>query len=150
MPARRALTDTQWFCRNLPQMLPADGCWEWQGALLKGGYGTIALTRTGRVTTAHRFAYSRFVAEPVKGMHIDHLCRNRRCVNPAHLEMVTAQENILRGEGIPAQNAKKTHCKRGHALTPENIYAGWKYRTCKICMRKKLNAAYAKRKASRG
>jgi len=69
------------------------------------------------------------------GKQLDHLCRNHACVNPSHLEVVSGRENVVRGIGPTAKNAKKTHCVNGHALTPENLYrhspAGG--RKCKAC-----------------
>ena len=70
---------------------------------------------------AHRVAYEKAYGPIPEGLVIDHLCRNGLCVNPEHLEAVTRKENILRGEGACAQNARKTHCKRGHELIPENL-----------------------------
>lgn len=85
-----------------------------------------------------------------KGLTLDHLCRNRACVNPVHLEPVTNRVNILRGIGITAQNARKTHCKHGHPFTVENtIYkhgGGW--RICKICNRARFREYSARRRAA--
>jgi len=112
----------------------ASGCWEWQkGIFGKNGYG--ALDVDGRTIGAHRFSYERYVGPIPKGKHIDHLCRNRKCVKPSHLELVEPGENVLRGIGISARNAKKTHCKRGHEFTVENTYVRPHKggRACKIC-----------------
>jgi late competence protein required for DNA uptake (superfamily II DNA/RNA helicase) len=68
-------------------------------------------------------------------MQIDHLCRNRRCVNPDHLEVVTAQMNTLRGETLAAANAAKTQCDHGHEFTEENTYAYRGHRHCRECRR---------------
>jgi hypothetical protein len=96
---------------------------------------------------AHRVAYSRAKGPIPAGFHIDHLCRNRLCVNPDHLEAVDPKTNILRGVGAPAQNALKTHCVRGHEFTPGNTHlspAGW--RICRICQR--LSSARRREAAS--
>lgn len=82
----------------------------------------------------HRFAYSVFVGPLVDGLQIDHLCRRKRCFRPDHLEQVTALENTMRSEAITAENARKTHCTRGHALSGSNLYEranGW--RDCRRC-----------------
>lgn len=107
------------------------GCWEWTGAINDDGYGKFRLGR--KVVFAHRFAYERFVAPIPPELVSDHLCRNHARVNPAHLEPVTPQVNALRGIGLAAQNAAKTHCPHGHPYTPENIYHWRRRRLCLIC-----------------
>ena len=94
------------------------GCWEWQGHLPKDGYGRLYWRSAHRL--AHRVAYSVLVGPIPASLQIDHLCRNHRCVNPAHLEVVTSRVNTLRGTSPSAVNATKTHCPKGHPLTPEN------------------------------
>lgn len=105
----------------------ADGdCWVWTAARYHDGYGQFDRFR------AHRWAYERLVGPIPDGLQLDHLCRNRACVNPDHLEPVTNDENMARS---PIHNRAKTHCKRGHAFTPENTYllprdGGRKCRAC--------------------
>jgi hypothetical protein len=100
-----------------------DGCWQWMGATDRYGYGlSLFYGRRERKHMAHRVAYEQFVGPIPEGLVIDHLCRNKGCVNPDHLEPVTIGENVLRGETIPARNLLKTHCHRGHEFTPESTY----------------------------
>jgi hypothetical protein len=107
-----------------------NGCWKWLPTLNEGGYGRL----WGDM--AHRLSYSAYIGPIGKGLDIDHLCRNRYCVNPKHLEPVTRRDNLLRGIGTDLQKRKaleKTHCPEGHELTMENIYI----RPCdgvRICM----------------
>lgn len=105
-------------------------CWEWTGAL-NHGYGYVQFD--GRPQNAHRVAYRLLVGPIPEDLHIDHLCRNRRCVNPAHLEPVTLHANLLRGQGASGINARKTHCVNGHEFTPENTYEWRGTRNCKLC-----------------
>lgn len=112
-----------------------DDCWNWFGAMLPNGYGSIQRDR--RQTGAHRAMFELLRGPIPDGMVIDHLCRNRRCVNPAHMEPVTSRVNVLRGEGHTARNAKKTHCVHGHPFDAENTYEvvvrGRVWRQCRAC-----------------
>lgn len=110
-----------------------DGCWLWTGAV-SHGYGVFGVgDRTVRV---HRASYEAAFGAIPAGLTIDHLCRRRLCVRPAHLEAVTRGENVLRSEGPTAKNAAKTHCARGHRFTASNtrIEKGGG-RHCKSCAR---------------
>lgn len=111
----------------------SNGCWVWQGKRDRDGYGTMWIYRDGKKHTrfAHRVAYEAFIGQIPEGLQIDHLCRNRACVNPEHLEAVTTQENTRRG--VVARGLDD-HCKNGHPRTPESTYvSGTGTRTCRIC-----------------
>jgi hypothetical protein len=116
----------------------ADQCWLWAAAS-SGPYGSF---RTGgEAVPAHRFAFEAFVRPLREGEVVDHVCRNQRCVNPAHLEAISMSENTKRGRGPGVASARgraKTHCKRGHPLFGPNLYRDAKgYRGCKTCQRVK-------------
>lgn len=114
------------FIRFFSKVKMNGTCWEWIGAKDKG-YGHFGVgghrKYGGKVIKAHQFSYEAFKGEIPKGFEIDHLCRNRSCCNPDHLEAVTHQENVKRGltGKINHYESKKTHCKRGHPLTIDNI-----------------------------
>jgi len=109
-----------------------DKCWLWVGARSSTGYGQIAAA--GRLVYAHRFAYELLVGDIPETLQIDHLCRNRACVNPDHMEAVTQRVNILRGESTAARNAAKTHCRRGHPFDEANtIHLSRGGRQCRTC-----------------
>lgn len=101
---------------------PDTGCWEWQGYLFDNGYG--GLTVDGAPRAAHRVAYELFAGPIPAGLVIDHLCAVACCVNPAHLEAVTPEENRRR------QQLRQTHCRNGHELVGENLLLVRRCRTC--------------------
>lgn len=136
-------------------------CWNWIGSLNGQGYGQIHVgsTQNGTDTTmkAHRFMWLMLERALPHGITntIDHLCGNTRCVKPSHLRIITRRENILRGTAPSAEYARRTHCKNGHPLTPENVYyrkdPKHTGRCCKACdhlenkeryWRKKLTPSY--------
>lgn len=101
------------------------------------GYNQIMLP-DGSQPLAHRYFYEQLVGSIPEGLTLDHLCRIRNCVNPAHLEPVTRGENTLRGDTITGNNRRKTQCKRGHAFTPENTrITPQGTRCCRACARER-------------
>lgn len=116
-----------------------DDCWLWGKSCTPGGYGRIYIGHKG--FTAHKVIYETLVGKIPKGYELDHLCRNRACINPEHLEPVTHRENVLRGKSVAAFNAKKSCCKNGHKFTSENTYFRLdKYaRECRICRQNSSN-----------
>ncbi len=93
----------------------------------------FAVSAENRSVKAHRFSYELFVNAIPIGLTIDHLCRNRACINPKHLEVVTRKENTLRGVGPAALNAKKTVCRKGHTFSASNTYYSRYGRSCRAC-----------------
>lgn len=95
-----------------------DECWPWI-VTNRQGYGAFRVN--GRTIAAHRFSWLLAGGSLPEGLELDHLCRNRACQNPRHLDLVTRRVNILRGEGQPAKNARATHCVNGHLLSGANL-----------------------------
>ena len=115
-------------------------CWRWNGATMSNGYGLFGIGRKAdgsrRTVLAHRWSFEQSVGLIPGGLTIDHLCRNRACVNPAHMEVVTPKENSLRGISPPAQNSRKLWCNNGHPFDGQNTYLNKKgRRECRICKR---------------
>lgn len=125
-------------------------CWLWTAHVRPNGYGNFAFWLNGSIQNLypHRVSYEIAKGPIQAGLVIDHLCRVRHCVNPAHLEQVTTRENVLRGLGIAATNAKKVVCDSGHPLTGENLYVQPRGdRVCRECARRSRRAWNAKRRA---
>lgn len=108
-----------------------NGCWVWQGKLRSHGYATVGYQ--GRTWYAHRLAYTLMVADIPSGLQIDHLCRNRACCNPWHLDPVTPEVNKARGDSPAARAARQTHCVHGHEFTEENTIRYGRKRRCRTC-----------------
>ena len=120
---------------------PETGCHNWTGARHRNGYGAFGLD--GKVHRPHRIAYELFKGRIPEGLEIDHLCRNRGCVNPDHLEAVSHQENMRRGVSA------RTHCSRGHPLSGDNLYTTPNgYRVCKTCRAESVRRYRAKKKGA--
>lgn len=117
-----------------------DGCWEWRKPDPSNGYGRLKPGGRGTPTVlAHHVVYELMVGPIPAGLQLDHVCRQRACVRPDHLEPVTQRENILRGEGFAGRNARKTHCPQGHPYDEANTYripSRPNARYCRACWRK--------------
>ena len=124
-------------------------CWEWNGSKQAGGYGQISRGHT-ETLLVHRLSWEILVGPIPDGLQLDHLCRNKTCVNPDHLEPVTFQENLRRGAPINAELLRRrTHCVHGHPLSGDNIRIrsnrGKRERVCKECARRR-GRVYARRR----
>ncbi len=115
---------------------PTSGCWLWTAAT-SDGYGRFVVRRsdgTRHQGLAHRIAYEALVGNVPQELQLDHLCRNRACCNPSHLEAVTCRENLLRGETLNAAMARKTHCLNGHPFSGSNLIRNiLGRRVCRAC-----------------
>jgi hypothetical protein len=135
--------------RLLEKVLPEpnSGCWLFVGAWNRDGYGSIG--DYDRTLSAHRVVYEHARGPIPDGFELDHKCRVRCCVNPAHLEAVTKTENFFRGFSPPALEARKTHCKNDHPLIPENLYtpSGNRKRRCAECSRATSRRYHARKRA---
>lgn len=125
----------------------ANGCWEWRAHRARNGYGQYGVQHR-QIRSSHCVAYEALVGPVPKGFELDHLCRNRPCCNPAHLEPVTRLENIRRGDNRAAVSraaAARSHCKNGHERTLENTRYSPGRRYCRRC-EAASQAAYQNRK----
>lgn len=117
-------------------------CWLWTASVKPEGYGQFAINRKPQY--AHRIAWTLLRGRIPGRMTLDHVkerCRNRNCVNPNHLEVVTNKENVLRGRGIAARNARKVRCVRGHRFSGSNLYIRPNgHRRCRTCARIQMAA----------
>ncbi len=111
-----------------------DGCWLWTGSLTNKGYGSFSYK--GHTVQSHRYAHELLVGLVPEGLEVDHLCRNRACMNPAHLEAVTHRVNLLRGNSFSARYARVTHCPQGHLYNEANTRLSHGRRLCRTCRNK--------------
>ena len=136
-----------WLARLFRGTKPVGRCIIWTKGKTDKGYGTIR--KDGRSQVVHRVAYEAQNGPIPPGLILDHLCRNRACLNPSHLEAVTHRINILRGNGAPAQNARKNICSMGHSLLSKSNVRRRRTggRACRACCRAS-NIRYRVRKGS--
>ena len=131
------------FCR----VEIAGECWVWTGPQTTSGYGKLNLDWKTRVT--HRVVYEMLVGAVPIGLQLDHLCRNRLCVRPSHLEPVTGRENVIRGisgEILRRRHHAITHCPQGHAYDEKNTYRWKTSRVCITCRNARVKAFKAARR----
>jgi len=151
-PWNKCIFDNQkeWMKRfNSKYIILKNGCWEWQDTISSiTGYGRI--WKNGKNVMAHRFSYEFFNGPIPEKMTIDHLCKNRKCVNPFHLDLVTRHENASRGGNEIANNKLKTHCPSGHEYNRNNTYLTKKgYRQCISCHTKRWKHQNLQQKIAR-
>lgn len=107
------------------------GCWQWTAGCTEDGYPVFSIH--GKSVRGHRFSYELTNGPIEDGLQVDHLCRNRGCVNPLHMEIVSPRENVLRSMSPAALNAAKEFCSRGHEFNEKNTYRYKNKRTCRTC-----------------
>lgn len=146
--ARSRWGSAQAEVRAFSHVVMVDSCWEWVGALSSDGYGRF---HDGlRMVQAHRFMYEARRGPIGGGLSLDHLCRNRRCVNPDHLEIVTHRENCLRGESPSALVVRTNTCANGHAMVGWNVRVETNgKRRCRTCHNRRERENKARRREAR-
>ena len=154
LPVRRPLSDADdrdgggtvsAFDRLMAKVSDTENCWTWVGSKHPAGYGQM--WNGVRVEQAHRISFRIFNGEIPAGFEIDHICRNRGCVNPDHLRAVTHRENMRASDALMGVNARKTSCKRGHPLAGDNLFVSVQgARQCRECLRMHARNARSRRK----
>lgn len=133
---------TQSRARFWSRVEKTDSCWNWTSSTDRKGYGQFCHCVQGLTMRAHKLAWESENGPVPDGLVLDHLCRNRRCVRPSHLEVVTNRENVLRGIGITAQMAQRMECDKGHELNAGK-------RECEVCTAERYVRKLARGKANR-
>ena len=136
-----------WWERFWSKVDATGECWEWAGYGNAQGYGLFRTDVGGSDGCAHRIVWELLIDSIPEGLVMDHLCRNRRCVNPDHLEVVTHKVNIRRGFSLAARRARQTHCIHGHRYTFENTLRNRNgTRRCATCTRRQYDKRNAQRR----
>ncbi len=133
------------LARWWPKITCVETCMEWNAAVRKDGYGVFSMVRKDgkrRMRAAHRVSYEMFVGPIPEYMDIDHLCRNRKCVRPQHLEAVSRLENLRRGQTVVARQLAVTGCPKGHSYDEVNTYWYGNKRECRECKRLRNKARW--------
>lgn len=124
----------------IPEYAPHLGkCWIWESSLTRQGYGKFQIGKTAK-KISHRYSYEIAHGEIPKGMVLDHLCRVRKCVNPAHLEAVTSKENTRRGLAPSIVSHFQPNCKNGHSKADHGTTHKSGMFVCKECQRLEYHA----------
>lgn len=140
---------TTWHGRTMAERFwmkvrKTSSCWLWEAVVNADGYGQFRKTSRGPMVGAHRVAWELTRSPIPKGMMPDHLCRNRNCVNPDHMEIVTNRVNVLRGIGACAIHARKTHCPEGHPYDVKDRDG----RRCRTCRNRQARQLYHSKKGA--
>lgn len=110
------------------------GCWDWLGDMNQKGYGRLFYN--GKKHSAHRVSFEMFNGPISEDLEIDHVCENRKCVNPAHLQQITHRQNIRNGRLMKSRRIPKTHCPQGHPYQGDNVlWTRGGYQYCRQCRR---------------
>ena len=136
---------TEYVDKHSVTIFNSTRCWQWTGPVDKDGYGKLSIRRNGidQHWRAHRWVYS--LSKNLQDQDLDHLCQNKQCVNPDHLQHVDVRTNNIRSNGPSGINHRKTHCNRGHEFSKKNTYydkRGW--RQCKTCNKLRMRTRRAK------
>ena len=133
MPVKQRRKTRDPYVRFFEKVELGSSCWLWRGQRTHGGYAYCWMD--GKKRYGHRLVYEWMVGPVPDGLELDHLCRVRHCVNPAHLEAVTRRENMVRGLTFIAAQVQRTHCPQGHPYSPENTRVNRGKRQCRTCDR---------------